>query len=609
MGPFAPGCGDPAQRVRLGLALQARASEIAGTVEQRVAHATANTFRNCELATQTVGRWLAGGVAASARENEIIAANGRAAADRAISVTDMTKNYLVWRDTTKEALVEEARRLGVDDATLRFALQGVHRSCDSSLVRMAKQYDVARGEMEQELDAEREALNHQVRHDALTGLGNRVLLLDHLARTATSNRTGDVAVLFLDLDGFKAVNDGLGHDAGDALLVAVAARLAGLVRPGDIVARLGGDEFVILCDNLQGGQRVAEALAERVQRVLAEPFVVLGTLLMISASIGVALAPAGPDPEALLAQADSAMYAAKRRGRSRYEAHDGQAQQQAIRSALLRRSLPWALPRGELHLHYQPVTAVGSQQIVSLEALLRWTHPTLGVISPSEFICLAEESALICAIGVWVLAEACRQTAVWRDEHHWDIGIGVNLSARQLEDTDIVHVVRQVLHETGLPAHALTLEITESRLMCQPEQAITVLTALKQLGVRLAIDDFGTGYSSLAYLRRLPVDVLKVDRSFVTPLGTDEREQASTILGSIVRLAHDLGLSVIGEGVETQAELAELRRVGCDQIQGYLLGRPRPPQDVAVPLRAPAPRAWTERDVDGSTPAAVSVPT
>ena len=415
---------------------------------------------------------------------------------------------------------------------------------------------------------------HQAHHDILTGLPNRALVLDRLdhalARQVRGGRRS--GVLFVDLDRFKAVNDTLGHSIGDEVLVRIGERLLAAVRPGDTVGRLAGDEFVVVCEEIEAAELLQ--IAQRLLRAIEEPLPLYGRDTVITASIGVAHVDGGGRAEDVLRDADVAMYRAKERGRARIEVFDA-----AIRARLLERietehALRRALQRDELRLHYQPIVRAADGELLAVEALVRWHHPERGLIPPDAFVPVAEDTDLIIPLGRWVLTEACTQLGRWMaaNPRLSRLQVGVNLSARQFTDPDIVSIVAEALARADIPPTSLSLEITESVLMEEVEATAETLRALKNLGVGLSIDDFGTGYSSLSYLKRFPVDTLKIDRSFVDGLGIDPEDHA--IVDAVVSLAHALGLKVVGEGVETQAQIQELRRLGCDAAQGYLLGRP-----------------------------------
>ena len=426
-------------------------------------------------------------------------------------------------------------------------------------------------------------LEHQATHDPLTGLPNRALLLDRLeVSLARAQRFGTgVAVLFLDLDHFKVVNDSLGHTRGDELLIAAADRLKDALRQGgDTVARFGGDEFVILSEDLTAVTD-AERIAQRVGQLLSEPFHLGDDEVFVTASTGIAFTVAPADAGDLLRDADAAMYQAKEHGRDRYEVFDRKMRAEAVDRLSIENSLRKAIERRELRIHYQPKIDLRTGAIIGAEALLRWEHPDRGLLLPGEFIRVAEESGLIVPIGRWVLDQAVRQAQRWQAEVP---GLGpqyicVNLSRRQLGDPHLVDDVAAVLADTGIDPGLVDLEITESVLMDDVELAHRALTSLHELGVKLVVDDFGTGYSSLSYLQRFPVDLLKIDRSFVAGLGVNKGDTA--IVTAVLSLAHALGMAAIAEGVETAEQLAELRRLGCDMAQGFYLARPQPAQAVA----------------------------
>ena len=426
-----------------------------------------------------------------------------------------------------------------------------------------------------------EALLRHALHDSLTGLPNRVLLLDRLAMSLAraTRRRARVGVLFLDLDRFKLFNDSRGHAAGDALLRGVAERLQLAIRPGDTVSRFGGDEFVIVCDEL-ADETEALRVGERVLRSLREPFPVGPEEVFLSGSLGIALAEADSDPDALLGDADAAMYRAKLRGRSRCEVFDHTMRQEAASRVATQGALHRALEREELRIVYQPVVSLASGAVVAAEALLRWLHPERGFVPPSDFVPLAEESGLIVPIGAWVLEGAVRHWAGWRSRHPDRLPpvLHVNLSPRQLHQQEFLGFVHHVLTRYGVEPGLVCVELTETVLMEDLERRRSPLSELRDLGVRIALDDFGTGYSSLTYLKRFPVDCIKIDQSFVAGVAVDSFDAA--IVQSVVDLAHTVGLSVVAEGLETPEQLARLRQLGCDQAQGYLFSRPRPAQDL-----------------------------
>jgi diguanylate cyclase (GGDEF)-like protein/PAS domain S-box-containing protein len=430
-----------------------------------------------------------------------------------------------------------------------------------------------------------EQLAHRAFYDPLTNLPNRALFIDRLRqalRRSSRRKEHLFAVLFLDVDRFKMVNDSLGHMAGDRLLVMIARRLELSLRPGDTVARLGGDEFTVLLDDIRDVSD-ATRVADRIQRELEMPFNVGGQELFTSASIGIALSATGYDkPEDILRDADTAMYKAKSHGKARHELFDKGMHERAVTLLVMEADLRRAIERSELRVHYQPIVSLDTGRIAGVEALARWQHPSRGLVSPAEFIPMAEETGLILPIGRWVLHEACRQMALWRDQLGLDypLEVAVNLSGRQLSLTDLVGQIAEVLRETGLEPSRLRLEITESVVMERPEVVSTMLQELRQLGVKLSIDDFGTGYSSLAYLQRFPADTLKIDRSFVSPMGN--LGENSEIARTIVTIGHNLGMRVVAEGVETAEQLAHLRGLSCEGAQGFFISKPLPGEEAAA---------------------------
>ena len=410
--------------------------------------------------------------------------------------------------------------------------------------------------------------------DPLTGLANRTLLIETAERLLC--KPGPVSVLVDEVDDFKDVNDARGHAAGDELLVAIGERLRGCVRPGDEVARLGGDEFaVVLADGPDG----AGALGERMLAALADPVLIGGRPLGAHVSVGVAHTDTTGDRSALtlLRNADLAMYMAKAAGKNRQVVYARGMAQAAKNKVQLLEDLPAAAGAGQLELHYQPTIDLSDGRTVGYEALIRWNHPARGTVPPGEFIPLAEEGGQIVEIGRWVLEQATAQAAAWSRRAGRRIVMAVNISPRQLAEDDIVAVVEQALRASGLDPHLLTLEVTEGVLVRDVDAVVEKLGALRALGVRVAIDDFGTGYSSLSYLRRLPADIVKIDRTFVQDLG--DGGQSTTLVASIVELARSLGLEVVAEGVETPAQHALLHRLACSHAQGYLFGRPLPATD------------------------------
>jgi diguanylate cyclase (GGDEF)-like protein len=437
-------------------------------------------------------------------------------------------------------------------------------------------------------------VQHEALHDPLTGLPNRNLFLDRLkhALAQASRRGTALAVLFLDLDQFKRVNDSLGHAAGDELLASVAPRLEQALRPGDTVARFGGDEFAILAEDI-GDERGATRIAERLAEGLTRPFVVRQREHFVSASTGISIGSGGEAPEALIRDADAALYRAKDRGRGGYEIFDEVMRSRVIEQMQTENDLRRALQRGELELHYQPVIALRDSSIVLLEALLRWNHPDRGLIWPAAFIPVAEESRLIVPIGRWVIEEACHKAAEWqqRAPDSAPVGIAVNLSARQLTDPDLIPSVARALEVSGIEAATLRLELTESILLEDNETIEHTLQGLRGLGVKLVLDDFGIGFSSLGYLKRLPLDAVKLDRSFVENLADASVDAA--IVRAVTEMTTALGIGVVAEGVETVEQLRAVQQLGCGYAQGFYFTQPVPAGEVeglmARPMRAVSP--------------------
>jgi diguanylate cyclase (GGDEF)-like protein/PAS domain S-box-containing protein len=415
-------------------------------------------------------------------------------------------------------------------------------------------------------------LTHRALHDPLTDLANRALFKESVERAL--RRTGrngrSVAVVFLDIDDFKHVNDSLGHEAGDRLLAAVAERIRVCVRPYDVAARLGGDEFAILLENAD--LRVAASVAERILREMDEPIQVSGREIATQGSLGIAIGGPGDDTENVMRNADVAMYTAKAKGKGRYEVFEPGMNSSAVERMELAADLRKAVEGKQFILHYQPIVGLADGRILGVEALIRWKHPERGMVGPVEFVPVAEETGLIVPIGRWVLNEACRQLRQWQDRHgDPPLTMSVNVSVKQLQDPRFVNDVRTALATTGLDPMSLTLEITETVLMSDTEEVLARLEELRAVGVRLAIDDFGTGYASLGYLARFPLNVLKVDRSFITEAGTSQESSLTPVMVSIGR---SLGLQTVAEGVENAEQVAHLRNLGFDAAQGFLFSRP-----------------------------------
>jgi diguanylate cyclase (GGDEF)-like protein/PAS domain S-box-containing protein len=427
-----------------------------------------------------------------------------------------------------------------------------------------------------------EKARHEALHDALTGLPNRALLRDRIEQgLGRLDGDGAVSLVLLDIDSFKLVNDALGHDAGNHLLCEIAPRLGEVLEPGDTIARVAGDEFALLSVD-PDGRRAADRVAEQIRGAFVRPFVLAGEPHFVSASLGVVVANAGSGrgPDELLADADAALHRAKERGRGGYELFDPATRARVVSRLKVETDLRRAIEQDHLRVEYQPYFRLSDGSPAGVEALVRWQHPERGLISPADFIPIAEESGLIAPLGEWVLRRACRDLAEWRAEHDWATGLRmtVNVSARQVEAGDLPAKVDAALRDAGIPAGLLGVEITEGLLLDDSAAPREALAALKRLGVPLLLDDFGTGYSSLSYLSRFPVDVLKVDRSFVRDLGT--RADSAPIVTAIVALAEGLRIDVIAEGVETDDQADRLRDMGCDMVQGFLFARPMPAEQL-----------------------------
>jgi diguanylate cyclase (GGDEF)-like protein len=476
------------------------------------------------------------------------------------------------------ARMREAVNIGVG------AMIGFVYLCTVGLVKrgsdtIRKRQDELLGEIAERKRAE-DQIKHQAYHDSLTGLPNRVLLKDRLSQALAQARRKEqlVGVMFLDLDRFKLVNDTIGHTMGDKLLQAVAERLSGVVREADTVGRPGGDEFTLVLPEVSGVEQVS-GVAERIFQALRRPFGVAGQELYVTVSIGIVMYPVdGEDAETLLSNADIAMYGAKEEGRDCFQMFTPAMNAYISKRMTLEKELRQALERKQFIVHYQPQVNIETGQIVGIEALVRWQHPGRGLVPPDDFIPVAEETGLIVPLGEWVLRTACAQNAAWQEGGLPPVRVAVNLSARQFQQQNLLQMVAQALRETGLAPEWLELEITESTAMRDIELAVTKLTSLRDLGVHVSLDDFGTGYSSLEYLRRLPIDALKIDRSFVRDV-TDDADDAA-IVTALVGLAESLSLGTIAEGVETEEQLAFLREHRCQVFQGYLRSKPVPADEL-----------------------------
>jgi diguanylate cyclase (GGDEF)-like protein/PAS domain S-box-containing protein len=490
--------------------------------------------------------------------------------------------------------MEQRERLARDEIN-SYRLEKRYLRSDGSLVWAALSVSVVRdmdgnamyqiGQLEDITDRKvlADRLAYEAAHDAMTGLANRATFTERVSEALADrqNRNRMVAVMFIDLDHFKVINDSLGHAFGDELVVTVAQRLRHAIRPGDVIARFGGDEFVVMCDNLSSVDSVS-ALAERLLRAVAEPISLTSDEVFVTASIGIAVSAPEETSETLLRHADAAMYQAKTDGRARAVVFEPEHHGSAVTALRTGSDLHRALERDELAVHYQPIINLRTGRVIGFEALVRWNHPERGLLGPDQFIHFAEETGLIVPIGAWVLETACRQTARWQalrtDPKRAPLVINVNLSPRQLADPTLAATVARIVRETGIDASAVCLELTESALMQNVESTIDAMLAIRTIGVHLSIDDFGTGYSSLSYLKRFPVEALKIDRSFIDGLGREVED--TSIVEAIVTLAHALGLTAVAEGLETPTQLEALRVIGCDYAQGFLLGHPLPAEAV-----------------------------
>jgi len=469
---------------------------------------------------------------------------------------------------------------GTDDATVALkAVQGgaqdylVKGKLDRELLVRSMQYSIERKRYQVQIE-------HQANYDALTGLPNRTLLHDRLRQAVfAQRRVRAIAVVFIDLDHFKFVNDSLGHSAGDELLKQMAERLRSMLRDGDTVARLGGDEFVLILNDQNNEEIVFRAMQRIVARV-NEPMLVEGKELYVTCSAGISLHPQdGPDVDTLLKNADVAMYRAKEAGRNNFQFFTAEMNQLVNERLALEHSLRRAMERREFLLHYQQKVDLKSGAVVGAEALLRWQHQEWGLLRPARFIPVAEETGLIVQIGEWVVEEACRQTVAWQKQGLDPGVVSVNLSARQFRQQGLVRAVSRILGATGMDPSALEMELTESMVMHNAEAAIAILQGLKSLGVTLSVDDFGTGYSSLSYLKDLPIDTLKIDRSFVRDIRAGGDAGEGVLAQAIISLGHALDLKVIAEGVETDDQVRFLAKHRCDEVQGFYYGEPMLPDD------------------------------
>ncbi|RAT96710.1 bifunctional diguanylate cyclase/phosphodiesterase [Brevibacillus sp. Leaf182] len=428
-----------------------------------------------------------------------------------------------------------------------------------------------------------ETIHHLAYHDALTDLPNRRMYVQQLSKEMMQAKRfqSNLAVLFLDLDRFKDVNDSFGHDVGDMLLIEASKRLQACLKPGDVVARLGGDEFTIMQNQLQD-RNEATALAEQIMNQLQRPFELDGHVFNVSCSIGIALYPQdGDNPEDLLKRADTALYTVKSRGKNGYDFFDPTMEAKSLERILMENEMRKAIEQEQFQIYYQPKIDIATSAMTGMEALVRWVHPELGIIPPNRFIPIAEETGMILALGEWILKQACKQNKIWHDQGY-TLKVSVNLSARQIYQKDLVEMIKDILRETNLSPDWLELEITES-IFVKMEEATAVLQQIRDVGIQISIDDFGTGYSSFSYIKSLPVDTIKIDASFIRDIHHNQESQA--IVKAIVTIAQSLNMNVIAEGIELDDQVAALKENGCDHGQGYLFSKPLPTDDFDQFLR------------------------
>ncbi len=572
----------------LGACLLERRAEVIAHSESLILQGTrqldsivhAKIARVIEVSTEAFARWMAGESEQVARDvgQEAAGIFGQLAVQREAPLNEIAKRTLRWRDATSRVIDQIAHELACSEPARLQAQRMLQRSADVTVIRLGEAFEAERGEVDLELARRQQELVFMATHDALTGLPNRTLILDRAEQLiARSRRTRKLCgALFIDLDGFKAVNDGLGHGAGDELLRAVAARLEHTIREADTLGRVGGDEFVILVDDVAMAAG-PEIVADRILDTLRQPFELVAApsgRVSITASIGVAIA-SGHTAADLLRDADIAMYRAKLGGRNRHRLFESGMQDAVQTRVELEMDLREALAERQFHLVYQPMVDLNRLAPVRMEALLRWRRPDARPTGPDQFIPLLEETGLIAEVGRWVLREASARCAGWARDG-LDIGVAVNVSAVQLEQDSFVDDVATALDVSGLEPSRLTIEITETALMRDADETARRLRAVKELGVRLSIDDFGTGYSSLAYLQRFPVDELKIDRSFIAQL--ESSTQRDALISTFVQLGRSLNIKTIAEGIEDETQLSRLQAERCDLGQGYLFARPMEPE-------------------------------
>lgn len=575
---------------RLGSALNASTADVVDEMMRRSAASGQVLDRTVEesfeqvgkVSTVAVARWMAGEGEAVAREvgQESWRIFAKLASQRAAPLNEVTKRCLRWRDSAAEVLSRNAKELQLDPEVLDLALRMLQRSLDVTLVRMCQSFEDERQRSHEELNSRQKELVFLATHDALTGLPNRTLILDRIEQTLMRTRLKQepVAALFIDLDNFKAINDSLGHGAGDELLCAVAARLEGVIRETDALGRLGGDEFVVIADGLSLAAG-PELVAERLLEAFDGPFK-LGDAedirVFVKASIGIATGSRS-SAEELLRDADIAMYRAKWGGKNRYLVYESGMQDEVQSRMEVEMDLQGALANEEFFLVYQPTFDLESMTPTGVEALIRWRRPGRGVVQPDDFIPLLEETGMIVDVGAWILDEACIQGAKWQ-EAGYSLNLAVNVSAVQLDSDDLLSQVEEALNSSGLDASGLTIEITETTLMQNVEETARRLDSLKRLGVRIAVDDFGTGYSSLAHLGQFPVDILKIDRTFISQLA--DGSEGEILLHTLAQLGKALSIETTAEGIERPQDLSLIQSEKCNNGQGFLFAHPLSAQDA-----------------------------
>ena len=525
--------------------------------------------------TAAFALWLSSGNPDVARRSglEAIRLFAQLAARHDAPLNEVMKRCLRWHDTVAAQMSHDATRLGVEES-LQLALSMLQRSLHVTLVRVTEAFEVERQNLHEELVARQDRITFQANHDSLTGLPNRALILDRIEQLLSRHgRFGSEAtVLFVDLDNFKVINDTFDHSVGDELLQAVARRVSQVLRESDTLGRLGGDEFIVVTDCIPP-EEAPELICRRILDALREPLELEtfgSSPISVTASIGVATGTEGPAEE-IVRNADIAMYRAKRAGKDRYIVFEPEMLTAIATSFELDADLKRAVEHEEFALVYQPVFDLASMSVTGVEALLRWRHPARGIIGPGEFIPHLEETGLIVAVGRWVLEQAIRRVAGWHRQGH-DLEMSVNVSARQFESDQIVGDIEAALERNGLDPHAMCIEITETAVMRDLELALRRMKAISSLGVRIAIDDFGTGHSSFAHLQQFPVDVLKIDQSFIRRLSLERSAEA--LVHAQIQLAKALGMETLAEGVEDAYELAFLKKEQCESAQGFFLSRP-----------------------------------